>query len=106
MAGLLNSLQTLGLPVPRHELVVDLGDRVVFVQDRLPSGPSRRLGPHRVDEIVELNERFADAVVGLPGVPSVSEWFRPGEREVRRLAESIPGADRQASLELAESRLR
>jgi len=69
--------------VPRHELVVDLGDRVVFVQQRLPSGPSRRLSPHRVDEIVGINERFADVVVDLPGVPSVSEWFRSGEREVR-----------------------
>jgi len=92
VADLLNSLQTRGLPVPRHELVVDLGDRVVFVQQRLPSGPSRPLSPHRVDGIAEINERFAGAVVDVPTVPSVSEWFRSGEREVRPAARVDPRA--------------
>ena len=78
VADLLNHLRTRGLPVPRHDLVVDLGDQVVFVQERLPSGPSRPLSPRRVDGIAEINERFADAVAGHSGVPSVSEWFGPG----------------------------
>src|SRR5690349_21033492 len=30
-----------GIPVPRHDLVVDLDDGVVFVQERLPSAPPR-----------------------------------------------------------------
>ena len=30
-----------GLPVARHDLVVDLDDGVVFVQERLPSAPPR-----------------------------------------------------------------
>ena len=96
VAGVLNSLQTQGLPVPRHELVVELGDRVVFVQQRLRSGSSRRLSPKRVDAIVEINERFADAVAGRPDVAPVSQWFQPPGGDSRHLAELVPEDDRRA----------
>lgn len=102
VADLLNTWQTRGLPVPRHELVVDLGNQVVFVQHRLPSGPSRPLSPHRVDGIAEINERFAGAVVDLPTVPSVSEWFRSGESAARPLLASIPERDRRARRVVSE----
>ncbi|GIE97165.1 phosphotransferase [Paractinoplanes rishiriensis] len=59
-----------GLPVPRHDLVVELHDGVVFVQERLPSSPLRRLTPARVDALVEINDRFAGALAARPDVPA------------------------------------
>ncbi|GAA4952314.1 hypothetical protein HD597_000282 [Nonomuraea thailandensis] len=47
-----------GLPVPRHDLVVDLDDEVMFVQERLRGAPPRRLTPGTIDAIVEINDRF------------------------------------------------
>lgn len=97
VGGILNNLQTQGLPVPRHELVVDLGDRVVFIQERLHTGPPRRLTPKRVDGIVEINEQFADAMAGFPDVPTVTEWFQSAGRESRQIVELIPEGDHRAS---------
>jgi aminoglycoside phosphotransferase (APT) family kinase protein len=59
-----------GLPVPRHDLVVDLHDGVAFVQERLASAPPRRLTPARVDALVEINDRFAGALAARPDVPA------------------------------------
>jgi aminoglycoside phosphotransferase (APT) family kinase protein len=58
-----------GIPVPRHDLVVDLDDGVVFVQERLPSAPPRRLTPARIEAIVEINDRFAGALAARSDVP-------------------------------------
>ncbi|MFD0480559.1 hypothetical protein ACFQ0B_79880 [Nonomuraea thailandensis] len=44
--------------VPRHDLVVDLDDEVMFVQERLRGAPPRRLTPGTIDAIVEINDRF------------------------------------------------
>ena len=81
-----------GLPVPRHELVVDLPDGVVFVQERLPAAPPRPLSPARVDAMVEINDRFAYALAGRPDVPPVPPRRGPmpvehGPRAHRVLAE-------------------
>ena len=58
-----------GLPVPRHDLVVGLNDRVALVQERLPSAPPRRLTPARIDAMVQINDRFAGALAARPDVP-------------------------------------
>lgn len=58
-----------GLPVPRHDLVVDLDDGVMFVQERLPGAPPRRLTAAAVDAVVEINDRFAGALAARPDVP-------------------------------------
>jgi aminoglycoside phosphotransferase (APT) family kinase protein len=58
-----------GLPVPRHELVVQLDDGVFFVQERLPSAAPQRLSPARMEAIVEINDRFAGALADRPEVP-------------------------------------
>lgn len=79
VVDVLNYSHGRGLPVPRHDLVVDIGDRILFVQQRLRQGASRRLTPARVDAMVEINDRFANALTDRPDVPPVSQWFhQPG----------------------------
>lgn len=73
-----------GLPVPRHDLVVDLDDGVVFVQERLPSAPPRRLSPARIDALVEINDRFAGALAARPDVPVRSLGLARGDVLSRR----------------------
>jgi hypothetical protein len=51
VATSLNELAAAGLPVPRHELVVDLGVSVVLVQERLPSHSPRAFSGAQVDAI-------------------------------------------------------
>lgn len=68
-AEVLGYVRDRGLPVPRHDLAVDLGDGVIFVQERLPSAPPRRLTPARVGAMVEINDRFAGALAARPDVP-------------------------------------
>jgi aminoglycoside phosphotransferase (APT) family kinase protein len=68
-AEILAYVRDRGLPVPRHDLVIELDDGVVFVQERLPSAPPRRLTPARVDAMVKINDRFAGALASRPDVP-------------------------------------
>jgi aminoglycoside phosphotransferase (APT) family kinase protein len=68
-AEVLAYVRARGLPVPRHDLVVDLDDGVVFVQERLPGTPPRHLTVAAVDAMVEINDRFAGALVARPDVP-------------------------------------
>jgi phosphotransferase family enzyme len=68
-AEMLAHVRKRGLPVPRHDLVVDLDDAVMFVQERLPSAPPRRLTPARVDAMVEINDRFAGALAARSDAP-------------------------------------
>jgi hypothetical protein len=68
-AALLAYVRDRGLPVPRHDLVLEIDGRVVFVQERLPSAGPRRLTPARIDAIVEINDRFAGALIDRPDVP-------------------------------------
>jgi len=77
-AEVLSYARARGAPVPRHELVVDLGDRVMFVQERLPSMPDR-LTPARVEAIVEINDRFAGALADRPDVPVCPLYLDPGD---------------------------
>lgn len=73
-ASILNHLQGKGLPVPRHQLVVELDDGVVFVQQRLRASTPHRLTSARIDALVEINERFADALADKPEVAPALGW--------------------------------
>ncbi|GAA2274012.1 hypothetical protein GCM10009853_029860 [Glycomyces scopariae] len=68
-AAILDHVRDRGAPVPRHELVVQVDDEVYFVQERLPSAPPQRLSPARMEAIVAVNDRFADALADRPEVP-------------------------------------
>lgn len=95
VAASVNALAAHGLPVPRHDLVVDLGERVVFVQERLPAPPPRRFSEAQVDAIWAINERFAGAAALLGDVPPLRDWFLPADG---------PGYDRVARAAAASSR--
>jgi hypothetical protein len=49
-----------------------------------------------VDEIVGINELFADVLSGRPDVPSVSDWFRPAGEDRDRKFQYVPEDDRRA----------
>lgn len=60
-AEVLDAGRARGLPVPRHELVVQLGDGgVAVVQEWLPGTPATHAGPEVIDALVATNERFAN----------------------------------------------
>ncbi len=96
VARVLNELRDRGLPVPRHECVVDLGDHVAFVQERLPKGPSRMLSPRRVDELVKINDRFAGVMIDFPDVPPVAQWFLQDDDDQQPIVDLVPPGDHRA----------
>ncbi len=69
-ADVLSMARSRGLPVPRHDLVVELGDgTVAVVQERLPGAPAARADAAVVDAMVAMNERFAGLLADRPDVP-------------------------------------
>lgn len=62
--------RTRGLPVPRHDLILQLADGMTaVVQERLPGRHLRRVGAGAVDMLVAMNERFAGLLADRPDVP-------------------------------------
>lgn len=103
VAASVNGLAAHGLPVPRHDLVVDLGERVVFVQERFPAAPPRRLSEAQVDAIWAINDRFAGAATMLSGVPPVRDWFLPADGSGYALVtRSAAAGSRRAETVVAE----
>lgn len=87
-----------GLPVPRHDLVVELaGGTVAVVQEYLPGMPlnSTRVDSDTVDAMVAMNDRFAAMLIDYPEVP-ISPFL---------VGENIPSVCR-ASLEHHSERSR
>ncbi len=69
-AEVLMMLRAHGLPVPRHDLVLQLADgKVTVVQERLPGQHVTRLYGGVVEEMVAMNERFAGLLADRPDVP-------------------------------------
>lgn len=69
-----------GLPVPRHDLVMELADgRVAVVQERLPGRHASRVDARAVDAMVAMNDRFAGLLVARPDVPSPPAFPAPGD---------------------------
>jgi hypothetical protein len=59
-----------GLPVPRHDLIVELDDAIALVQERLPGAPAAgRVDANVIDAMVAMNERFAGLLAHRPEVP-------------------------------------
>jgi aminoglycoside phosphotransferase (APT) family kinase protein len=69
-ATVLNEARRQGLPVPTHELILDLGDGyLAVVQERLPGHHVDMLDQTTVAAFVATNERFAGLLRRHPQVP-------------------------------------
>ncbi|WP_238155164.1 aminoglycoside phosphotransferase family protein [Kribbella soli] len=69
-AGVLNDLRRQGLPVPAHQLVLELSDGyVAVVQERLPGRHVDSLNSTTAAAFVAMNERFAGVLRDHPQVP-------------------------------------
>lgn len=78
-ADVLSMVQSHGLPVPRHDLVIELHDGcVAVVQERLPGNHAGRVDASVIDAMVAMNERFANLLVDRPDVPPPSAFSRFG----------------------------
>lgn len=68
-ADLLASLRSKGIPVPRHEVIVETSDATVaVVQERLSGSPVGKVDVQTVGVMVALNEKFVGLLVNQPGV--------------------------------------
>lgn len=68
-ASVIADAHNAGLPVPRHEFVVDIDGTVLMVQERLPGRAPTEITPTVIDTIVDLNDRFASLLADRPDVP-------------------------------------
>lgn len=68
-AGVLADAHQAGLPVPRHDLVLDIDGDVLMVQEFLPGEPPAKITPTVIDSIVALNDRFANLLDGRTDIP-------------------------------------
>jgi aminoglycoside phosphotransferase (APT) family kinase protein len=109
-ADVLADVRSLGIPVPRHEFLLDLGDgTVAVVQQRLPGSTRPTADPNQIgiaqfEAIVELNERFAGLLADRPAIePPRLSFGREGDptpidlveqhsRRARALLDAIRGA--------------
>jgi aminoglycoside phosphotransferase (APT) family kinase protein len=69
-AAVLNEARAAGLPVPAHQLVLELSDGyLAVVQERLPGRHAERLDTTTAEEFVAANNRFAGLLHDHPEVP-------------------------------------
>lgn len=104
-ATVLNEARLQGLPVPEHQLVLELADGyLAVVQERMPGHHVDTLDQTTVAAYVSMNERFAGLLRGRPEVPpppsfpadgpgygafedTIGEYGRRGRRLLDRLLE-------------------
>lgn len=86
-AEILAEARAAGLPVPRHDLIVELdGGVVALVQERLPGRPASRLDAVAIDAMVAVNERFAGLLADRPDVPTPALGLGPDHPEASTAA--------------------
>lgn len=84
-ADVLEMARLQGLPVPRHELTVELDDGVVaVVQERLPGTHAFQVDAAVIEALVAVNDRFAGLLAQRPDVPIPPlNLSRPGTGDPR-----------------------
>lgn len=76
-AEILTLAKSHGLPVPRHDLTIELSNgAVAIVQERLPGSPPQRVDADVIDAMVEMNDRFAGLLTDRRDVPVVPMYLR------------------------------
>lgn len=103
-AEILADVRALGIPVPAHEFLHDLGDgTIAVVQERLTGSTANRADVDIVDAIIAMNERFAGLLVerpdvqpprlslGRPGDPIPTDLIEAHSERARRLLRVIRG---------------
>ncbi len=86
-ADVLAEVRATGLPVPRHDLIVELGRGIVaVVQERLPGSPADRLDAATIEAMVAVNERFAGLLAGRTDVPVQPLRLGPDQPDRHRSA--------------------
>jgi aminoglycoside phosphotransferase (APT) family kinase protein len=96
-ADVLELARSLGLPVPRLDLIVELDDDVVaVVQERLPGRPAAFVDADVIDALVAANDCLADLLHGRLDVPGPAMY----------LSESAPVHPRHEMLEQHSRRSR
>jgi hypothetical protein len=96
VAPLLDIARAAGIPAPRYELAVDLGDDAVVVQELLPGVPPSTVDRALVDRMLGLHDRFAGLLADHPELPLVELYLRrsgPGFC----LHEPLAGYDRRTA---------
>jgi aminoglycoside phosphotransferase (APT) family kinase protein len=84
-AAVLADAREAGLPVPRHDLIVELGGGIVaIVQERLPGRPASRLDAAAIDAMVAVNERFAGLLADRLDIPAPSLRLGPDQPDRHR----------------------
>ncbi len=74
-ASVLNDVRGRGLPVPEHQLVLELSDGyVAVVQERLPGRHVSELDSTTAASFVAMNDRFAGVLRDYPQVPRPSAF--------------------------------
>lgn len=67
-----------GIPAPRHEFVVQLGDgAVAVVQERMPGRHATRIDAGVTDAMVAMNNRFAHLLADRPDIPYPAAFPTP-----------------------------
>lgn len=97
-AEVLAEARVAGLPVPRHDVVVQLDSGVVaIVQERLPGTPAHRIDAAIIDAMVATNEQFAGLLAHRPDVPIPAMHLRHSEpdRAAHELLEQHSDRSRQ-----------
>jgi aminoglycoside phosphotransferase (APT) family kinase protein len=78
-AEVLAQARAAGMPVPRHDLVIELDEGVVaLVQERLPGAPIREPTAAVIDAMTETNESFAGLLAHRQDVPIPAMHIRHG----------------------------
>lgn len=70
IADLLDIARGRGVPAPRYEHVLQVGDAVAVIQERLPGSAPTEITPHLIDQLVELNHRLRGALPESPHPPT------------------------------------
>lgn len=58
-----------GLPLPTYELVVDVGDTVLLLQQRLPGSPPRTIDDALVAQLLTVVDRLGGVLTDHPEIP-------------------------------------